>query len=38
MSSFCWRKAVLLAVSSSSEYESASLESVSVASTWICLR
>ena len=37
MPSFCW-KAELLAVSSSSESESASWERVSTASTWIFLR
>ena len=36
MSSFCWRKAELFAVSSSSEFEFelASLDSVSVAFAW----
>ena len=40
MSSFCWRKAELSAVSSSSEFESesASLDSDSVASAWTFLR
>ena len=40
MSSFCWRKAELSAVSSSSEFESesASLDSDSAASAWSFLR
>ena len=40
MSSFCWWKAELLVVSSSSEFESesTSLDSVSVASAWTFLR
>ena len=40
MSSFCWRKSELSAVSSSSEFESesASLDSVSATFAWTFLR
>ena len=40
MSSFCWKKVELSAVSSSSEFdsESASLDSFSAASAWTFLR